>query len=69
MNENIINSVLGNGNQSSLGASPLPLYLIIMDINELLINNEYPGFFRVSINALLSELYPKLYIGVSIRDL
>lgn len=68
VDENVVNSVLGNGAQSSSGPPLLP-YLVAVDVSEPTADDVYPGFFRVSVDSLLSELYPKLCMGLSARDL
>lgn len=69
IDDDVANSVLGDGAQSSSGAPPLPPYLLAVNVSEPSVGDEYPGFFRVSVDALLSEFYPKLCMGLSARDL
>ncbi|KAI0867399.1 hypothetical protein GGS24DRAFT_485794 [Hypoxylon argillaceum] len=70
VDEGVVDSFLGDGAQSSSGE--LSPYLIEVDITEPTVDDTqegYFGFFRVSMYALLSELYPKLGMGLSAREL
>lgn len=70
VDEDVVNSVLGDRSQSSSEGPPVPPpYLVAVDISEPSANDEYLGFFRVSMDTLLSELYPKLCMGLSAREL
>ncbi|GAP93389.1 putative ww rsp5 wwp [Rosellinia necatrix] len=71
VDEDVIDSFLGNGARSSPGEPASP-HLVAVDVAEPpadQVARGYPGFFRVSVNALLSELYPKLRMGLSGEDL
>ncbi|KAK7958034.1 hypothetical protein PG996_010525 [Apiospora saccharicola] len=64
VDEGVVASVLDDG-----GASP---YLVAVDVAEPVANEMpagYPGLFRVAGDVLLSELYPKLGMGLSPREL
>ncbi|KAK7940775.1 uncharacterized protein PG986_013162 [Apiospora aurea] len=70
VDENIIKSFLANGAQPSSGTSPP--YLVAVDVTEPLsggTSKGYPGFFRASMDALLSELYTKLCMGLPAKEL
>lgn len=67
IDEYVVNSVLGDGAQSS-SRPPLPS-LVAVGISEPPSYNENPGFFGVPVYALFSELYTKLCVGLSFRDL
>lgn len=71
VDEEVVNSVLDDRtlSSSSESAFALPAHLVAVDVSEPPTDDEYPGFFRVSADALLSELYPKLCVGLSARDL
>lgn len=65
VDEDVIASVLGEDGD-------IAPYLVAVDAKEPVADEtpeEYPGFFRVAGDALLSELYPKLRMGLSPRDL
>lgn len=62
IDEYVVNSVLGDGAQSS-SRPPLP-YLVAVGISEPPADNDNLGFFGVPVDALLSELYPKLCVGL-----
>lgn len=67
-----VDSVLGHESSSSASSGALSPYLVAVDVQEEPVgqgSGGYPGSFRVSVDALLSELYPKLCIGLSGRDL
>ncbi|KAK8088560.1 hypothetical protein PG997_003521 [Apiospora hydei] len=70
VDEDVIKSFLADGAQSSSGTSSP--YLVAVDVTESPSEGTpegYPGFFRVSMDALLSELYPKLCMGLSAKEL
>lgn len=71
VDEEVVSSVLGDRTRSpsSESAVALPPYLLAVDVSEPPTDDEYPGFFRVSADALLSEFYPKICMGLSARDL
>lgn len=70
IDEDVVSSVLGDRIQSSSEEPPVPPpYLVAVAISEPSASDEYPGFFRVSMDRLLSELYPKLCMGLSAREL
>lgn len=52
---------------ASSGESPLAPYLVAVDVSELSTEDEYLGFFRVSVDTLLSKLYPELCMGLTLR--
>lgn len=58
--EDVANSVLGDATHVSSGESPLQTYLVVMDVSKPSTDDEYAGFFRVCVDTLLSQLYPKL---------
>ncbi|KAI3319648.1 hypothetical protein HD806DRAFT_508652 [Xylariaceae sp. AK1471] len=70
VNEDVVNSFVGERVQSLSEESPP--YLLAVDVNEAPAGDTpagYPGFFRVSMDALLSELYPKICMGLPAREL
>lgn len=69
IDEDVVNSILGDATHVSSRESPLAPYLVAVDVSESSTDDEYPGFFRVSVDTLLSELYPKLCMGMSAREL
>lgn len=72
VDEDVVMSVLGDGPNLSSGSSSASPYLIAVDVTEPPADEtsgSYPGFLRVSVDALLSELYPKLCMGLCARDL
>lgn len=71
VDEEVVTSVLGDRTRSSSfeSAVALPPHMVAVDVSEPPTDDEYPGFFRVSADALLSEFYPKLCMGLSARDL
>lgn len=71
VDEDVVGSVLGDRTPSSYSESAVALrpHLIAVDVSEPPTGDEYPGFFPVPADALLSELYPKLCMGLSARDL
>lgn len=69
IDEDVVNSVLGDTTPASSRTPPPPPYLVAVDVSEPETDDQYPGFFRVSVDALLSELYPKLCMELSARDL
>ncbi|KAJ8123340.1 hypothetical protein ONZ43_g687 [Nemania bipapillata] len=70
IDEDVVNSFLDDEAQpSSEESSP---YLLAVDVTEPIeedTDEGYPGFFRVSMDALLSELYPKLNMGLTAKEL
>ncbi|KAG8163174.1 hypothetical protein KVR01_007652 [Diaporthe batatas] len=71
VDEDVVDSVLDDKTRSSSSESDvaLPPHLVAVDVSAPPAGDEHPGFFRVSADALLSELYPKLCMGLSARDL
>lgn len=70
--QDAVDSVLDHEDSLSASSGALSPYLVAVDVREELVeqgSGRYPGFFRVSVDALLSELYPKLCMGLSARDL
>ncbi|KAK6865482.1 hypothetical protein PG995_002010 [Apiospora arundinis] len=70
VNDNVVDSFLGDGTESS--TESLSPYLVAVDVTEPTSYETpggYPGFFKVSMEALLSELYPKFCLGLSAMDL
>ncbi len=59
-----VDSVLNDGTNDS----GVP-YISAVDVTEAGESGGYPGHFKVSIDSLLSELYPKLSMGLSPRSL
>jgi hypothetical protein len=70
VDEDVVHSFLGDRTNSS--SEELSPYLLAVDVTEPTTDDTdegYPGFFRVAMDALLSELYPKLGMGLSAREL
>ncbi|KAI1249065.1 hypothetical protein MGN70_008673 [Eutypa lata] len=70
--QDAVDSVLDHEDSLSASSGALSPYLVAVDVREELVeqgSGGYPGFFRVSVDALLSELYPKLCMGLSASDL
>jgi hypothetical protein len=44
-------------------------YITVVDVTEAGDPGGYPGHFKVSIDSLLCELYPKLFMGLSPQSL
>lgn len=70
VDDDVVESFSGGDAQSSSGVKKP--YLLVVDVTEppsAEVPEGYPGFFRVAVDALLSELYPKLCMGLSAQDL
>lgn len=70
VDDEVVNSFCDRDAHSSAGASTP--FILVVDANEDPpedVSGGYPGVFRVAVDALLSELYPKLCMGLSARDL
>ncbi|KAK8087910.1 hypothetical protein PG997_002871 [Apiospora hydei] len=70
VDEGVVASVLGSADVASpfSEAAMSSPYLVAVDAADETADG-YPGFFRVLGDALLSELYPKLCMGLSPKDL
>ncbi|KAI5919752.1 hypothetical protein F4810DRAFT_685562 [Camillea tinctor] len=60
----VVNSVLSDDKDDS--SAP---YVVSVDVTEVGESEGYPGHFKVSIDSLLCELYPKLCMSLSPRSL